>query len=378
MTGRAIPCSRARSVNSVVLIVEGSALSQKTGDQDTAPRAFPVRQFSGIQPTGTSPHLGNYLGAFRRWAVEQRPEDRFCVVDLHAMTVPYEPQALRSRVLETAAWLMATGIGAGRSCLFVQSSVPFHAELMWLLSCQVQFGDLGRMTQFKEKSQQGKAGTQSSGLFTYPVLMAADILLYRATHVPIGADQSQHLELTRRAVRLMNNLVGEEFFPSPVSSVPTVAARVRDLRDPGQKMSKSTRSDIGTIWMSDDEKTTRKKIMSATTDSVGSVRHAPDEQPGIANLVEILAAVTGSSIEKTVENAPARYGAFKEQVAEAVNAELRPLRQRFAELTGDPELILDELRRGTATAWNDAARVMEELRPRLGMLPVAHPPPVTA
>ena len=319
------------------------------------------RVFSGIQPTGQSPHLGNYLGATRRWAVEQQPDDLFCVVDLHAMTIGHDPDDLRRRVLNTAAWLMAMRMGSGRSIVFAQSAVPAHTELMWLLMCQASFGDLTRMTQFKEK---GQANT-GAGIFAYPVLMAADILLYRASHVPIGDDQSQHLELARTLVKAINRHVGKPFFPLPETNVSQVGARIRDLKLPDKKMSKSSNS-VGTVWLMDDEARTRSVFMRATTDSVGAVRYAPEAQPGVANLIEIAAAVLDATIDDTVAKAPARYGELKEWVAELVNTDLRPVRTRFQELAETPAAVMDELEAGAARARHDAEVVMGELRTLVG------------
>jgi len=321
------------------------------------------RVFSGIQPTGQSPHLGNFLGATRRWAVEQQSHDLFCVVDLHAMTVDHNPGDLRRRVMDTAAWLMAMGMGSGRSIVFAQSAVPAHTELMWLLTCQARFGDLSRMTQFKEKGQ----GNTGAGVFAYPVLMAADILLYRATHVPIGDDQSQHLELSRTLAKAINRHISKPFFPLPETNVSHVGARIRDLKYPDKKMSKSSDS-VGTVWLIDDEARTRAAFMRATTDSLGVVRYDPEAQPGVSNLIEIAAAVLDTTIEETVAKAPARYGDLKEWVADLVNTELRPIRERFHQLTETPATVIDELNAGAARAGRDAEAVMGELRNLVGYI----------
>lgn len=319
------------------------------------------RVFSGIQPTGQSPHLGNYLGATRRWAVEQQPHDLFCVVDLHAMTIDHDPGDLRRRVMDTAAWLMAMGMGSGRSIVFAQSAVPAHTELMWLLMCQASFGDLTRMTQFKDKGQ-ANAG---AGIFAYPVLMAADILLYRASHVPIGDDQAQHLELARNLARAMNRHFDKPFFPLPETSTSRVGARIRDLKFPEKKMSKSSNS-VGTVWLIDDEAHTRATFMRATTDSLGMVRYDPGTQPGIANLIEIAATLLDTPIDDTVAKAPVRYGELKEWVAELVNNELRPVRTNFHELANSPSSVMKELEAGATRARHDAEIVMGEVRELVG------------
>lgn len=277
------------------------------------------------------------------------------------MTVDHNPNDLRRRVVDTAAWLMAMGIGSGRSIVFVQSAVPTHTELMWLLACQASFGDLSRMTQFKEK---GKANA-GAGIFIYPALMAADILLYRASHVPIGDDQAQHLELTRNLAKAINRHVGKSFFPLPETNVPRVGARIRDLKYPEKKMSKSSNS-VGTVWLVDDEERTRATFMRATTDSLGVVRYDLDTQPGVANLIEIVATVLDVTINEAVAKAPTRYGELKEWVAEIVNEELRPVRERFAALKDDPSTVLAELEAGAARARNDADIVIGELRKLIG------------
>jgi tryptophanyl-tRNA synthetase len=324
-----------------------------------------ARAFSGIQPSGEAPHLGNYLGAFRRWADEQQPDHFYCIVDLHAMTVPYEAAELRRRTIDMACWLYAVGLDPDVCTVFVQSHVREHTELTWLLNCVATMGELGRMVQYKEKSQ-GRESV-SVGLFDYPVLQAADILLYQAEEVPVGEDQRQHVELSRDIAQRFNHRFGETFtLPKP--TFPKVGARVMDLQVVDNKMSKSANSPQGTIDLTDDEETTRRKIMRAVTDSGSEVRAAPDKL-GVTNLLDLLAAVTGTEIADLEQRYQGQgYGVFKREVAEAVNGVLRPVRDRYAELSADPGAVAELLRKGADRAREVATGTMETVRERAGLL----------
>lgn len=291
-----------------------------------------MTQFSGIQPTGLT-HLGNYLGAVRRWGAQHGPDDLFCVVDLHAMTVPYNPNVLRSRVREQLALLVAAGINPDKACVFTQSDlIQEHAALTWVLECVVSYGELARMTQFKEKAK-GQAGVRA-GLFTYPVLMAADILLHGADEVPVGDDQRQHLELARTLARRFNSTYGEVLVV-PKAEVPRVADRVADLAHPEKKMSKSSGDQSGTVLVMDPPDLVRRKIMRAVTDQLGQVRYAPDTQPGVSNLLDVLAACTGEHPRELAERIGG-YAELKERTAEAVVETLRPVREGAQALLADP------------------------------------------
>ena len=323
-----------------------------------------ARAFSGIQPSG-APHLGNYLGAFRRWAEQQQPDHVYCVVDLHAMTMPYDSDALRAKTIDIAAWLLAAGLDPDVCTLFVQSHVREHAELAWILNCVATMGELGRMVQFKEKSKGSES--VSVGLFTYPVLQAADILLYQADEVPIGDDQRQHVELTRDIAQRFNHRYGETF-TVPRPTFPPAGARIMDLQLVDAKMSKSAQSPQGTIDLADDEDATARKIMRAVTDSGSDVRAAPDK-PGVTNLLDLLAAVTGATVDELEQRYEGQgYGVFKREVAEAVNGVLRPVRQRYAELTADPGTVAELLHKGADRARGTAAATMATVRERVGLL----------
>ncbi|MGI8574910.1 MAG: tryptophan--tRNA ligase [Egibacteraceae bacterium] len=324
-----------------------------------------ARVFSGIQPTGDDPHLGNYLGAFARWAAEQEREHVFCIVDLHAMTLPYEPRALTQRTLDMASWLFAAGLDPDVATVFVQSHVREHSECAWVLNCVATTGELGRMVQFKEKSK-GRESV-SVGLFDYPVLQAADILLYQAEEVPVGDDQRQHVELTRDLAQRFNNRFGKTF-TVPRATLPGVGARVMDLQLPDRKMSKSSESPAGTIVLAETEEETRKKIMRAVTDSASEIRAAP-EKPGVTNLLELFAAVTGGTIEELEQRYAGKgYGDLKRDLAEAVNGALRPVRQRQAELRTDPGELAAILRKGAERARGMATETMATVRERVGLL----------
>jgi tryptophanyl-tRNA synthetase len=325
------------------------------------------RVFSGIQPTGEM-HLGNYLGAVRRWVADQERWDAiYCVVDLHAMTLPYSPAELGARTRQTAVLLMAAGLDPARCVLFVQSHVAAHAELTWLLNCVATVGQLRRMTQFKEKSE-GQESV-SAGLFDYPVLMVADILLYDTDEVPIGDDQRQHLELARDVAIRFNNRFGETFV-APTATFPPVGARIMDLQNPTAKMSKSADSPQGTVPLLDPPEAVTKKIKSAVTDSGTDVRYDPANKGGISNLLEIHAAVTGHGIaEIEAEFAGSGYGSFKGAVADAVVETLRPLQDAYTKLEADPAEVDRLLAMGAEKARSIADPVLERARSATGLLP---------
>jgi tryptophanyl-tRNA synthetase len=324
------------------------------------------RVFSGIKPTGEM-HLGNFVGAVARWVAEQdRADAIYCVVDLHAMTIPYLPADLTSESRRLAMLLLAAGIDAERSTLFVQSHVPLVTELTWILNCVATVGELRRMTQFKEKGR-GQESV-SAGLFDYPVLMAADILLYDTDEVPVGEDQTQHVELARDIAVRFNGRFGDTFVV-PRAVIPPVGARVKDLQNPTAKMSKSVDSPQGTILVLDEPKVVTKKIKSAVTDSGSEVRFDPAEKPGVSNLLALYSAATGRTIpEAEAEFAGSQYGAFKVAVAEAVVESLRPLQARYAELAADPAELDRMLAIGAGKAGTIAAATMERVRAATGLL----------
>jgi len=326
-----------------------------------------ARVFSGIQPTGDM-HLGNALGAVQRWVEEQGDHDSIhCVVDLHAMTVAYEPTELAERTRRTAMLLLAAGLDPERTILFVQSHVQSHTELTWILNCVASFGELRRMTQFKEKSEE--QDFVSAGLFDYPVLMAADILAYDTDEVPVGEDQRQHLELARDLAIRFNHRFGDTLVV-PRATFPSVAARVRDLQNPTAKMSKSADSPQGTLLLLDPPQVITKKLKSAVTDSGSDVRYAPDEKPGVSNLLEILAAVSGTTIEQAESDfAGVGYGKLKGAVADAVVEYLRPLQGRYEQLARDPAEVTRLLELGAEKAEAIAEPVMARVRAAVGLLP---------
>lgn len=324
-----------------------------------------ARVFSGIQPTGEL-HLGNFLGALRHWVADQDTHDAiFCVVDLHAMTLPYDPASLAERTRRTATLLLAAGLDPTRCTLFVQSHVPAHTELTWILNCVASVGELRRMTQFKEKGK-GQESV-SVGLFDYPVLMAADILVYDTDRVPVGDDQRQHLELARDLAIRFNHRYGDTLVV-PEAAIPPVGARVMDLQRPTDKMSKSADSPQGTITMTDDERTITKRVKSAVTDNLAAVRFDPIAQPGVSNLLQILAATSGRSLDDIVaEHAGSQYGALKAVVADAVVECLRPVRERVAELEADPAHVDAQLALGAGKAAAIATDVLERVRGAVGL-----------
>jgi tryptophanyl-tRNA synthetase len=325
-----------------------------------------MRIFSGIQPTGAK-HFGNYSGAFRQYAATQEQgEAFFCIVDLHSLTVAYEPDELRESTLDLAAMLFATGLDPDRSTVFVQSHVTAHAEAAWLLSAVATSGELRRMTQFKEKSEQQESIT--AGLFSYPVLMAGDILLYQTDSVPIGDDQRQHLELARDIAERFNARFGETF-KIPDGIYPGVGARIMDLQEPQKKMSTTGGSAQGTVGMLDPPDTIRKKFKSAVTDSGTDVRHDPDEKPGVSNLIEIMSVATGDPIEAVEARYDSGgYGRFKEDVGEAVVALLEPIATRYEELRADPGELVRLLGSGAEKAREVSAPTLERMYERMGFV----------
>jgi tryptophanyl-tRNA synthetase len=325
-----------------------------------------MRIFSGIQPTGAK-QFGNYSGGFRQYAATQEEgEAFFCIVDLHSITVFHDPNELRESTLDLAAILFATGIDPDRSTVFVQSHVTAHPEAAWLLSSVTSYGQLGRMTQFKEKSERQEF--ISAGLFTYPVLMAGDILLYQTDLVPIGDDQKQHLELTRDIAERFNNRYGETF-KLPEGRFPETGGRIMDLQEPERKMSTTAGTPQGTVLMLDDPETIRKKVRSAVTDSGTDVRYDPEAKPGISNLLEIMSVATGEPIpELEARYDGGGYGEFKSDVAEAVVALLDPIRTSYQELRSDAGELERLLAHGAAKARETAAPTLEQMYERMGFV----------
>ncbi|WP_327087547.1 tryptophan--tRNA ligase [Nonomuraea sp. NBC_01738] len=328
------------------------------------------RVLSGIQPTADSFHLGNYLGAVRQWVTMQETHDAFyCVVDLHAITVPTEPADLRRRTRVAAAQLFATGLDPERSTIFVQSHVREHSELSWVLNCQTGMGEAARMTQFKDKSAKFGESAASVGLFTYPILMAADILLYQADQVPVGADQKQHLELTRDLAQRFNHRYGDTFtLPDPY--ILKEVAKITDLQEPTAKMSKSSSSPGGIIDLLEQPGPLRKKVMRAVTDTGSEVLFDEENKPGISNLLRIQSALTATSIPDLVARYEGQgYGTFKKDVAEAITETFTPIRERTEKLLAD-EAELDRLLAiGAARARAVAVDTMATVRDRVGFLP---------
>ncbi len=322
-----------------------------------------ARIFSGIQPSGTL-HVGNYLGAVRQWAATQADGDAlYCIVDLHALTLDIAPDELRARTLDTAIGLLGAGLDPDVCTLFVQSHVPEHTELTWLLECTASYGELRRMTQFKEKG----AGQESvrAGLLTYPVLMAADILVYDAEHVPVGDDQRQHLELARTLAARFNTRYGDTFVV-PEAVIPAIGARVMDLQQPTRKMSKSTATPLGTIAMTDPPEEIVRKVRKAVTDVGNDVAYDPDTKPGISNLLELLAAATGGSPAQLAAGYSS-YGQLKNDVADALVELLAPVRRRIAELEADPGTVHAILDKGSHKAHGLATPVLDRARAAVGL-----------
>lgn len=323
-----------------------------------------MRIFSGIQPSG-DPHIGNYSGGFRQYAeTQERGEAFFCIVDLHAITIQHDPAALREGTLDIAAMLFATGLDPERSTVFVQSHVTAHAEAAWLLSSVTSYGQLGRMTQFKEKADE--EDFVSAALFTYPVLMAGDILLYQTDIVPIGDDQRQHLELSRDIAQRFNSRYGETFVV-PEGVYPETGGRVMNLQDPDVKMSKSRGAESGTVLMLDPPATIQKKVKSAVTDSGTDVRYDPEEKPGISNLIELLTVVTGDSIQDVEARYDGSgYGTFKGDVADALVELLTPIQARYREIRSDLPELQRILEMGAEKARASSAPTLALMYERLG------------
>jgi len=326
--------------------------------------------FSGIQPTADSLHLGNALGAVQQWVPLQDDFDTFfCIVDLHAITVPQDPAVLRRRTLVTAAQYLALGIDPARSTIFVQSHVPAHTELAWVLGCFTGFGQASRMTQFKDKSAKQGSDSATVGLFTYPVLQAADVLLYDTNLVPVGEDQRQHLELARDVAQRFNARFPKTLVVPDVM-IAKQTAKIYDLAEPTAKMSKSAATDAGLISLLDDPKVSAKKIRSAVTDSEREIRFDPESKPGISNLLSIQSAVTGTDIDTLVAGYSGRgYGDLKSDTADAVISYVTPIRARVAELLADPAELQAVLAAGAERAREVSAATLGRVYERLGFLP---------
>jgi tryptophanyl-tRNA synthetase len=335
---------------------------------DTTPSRQVV--FSGVQPTSDSLHLGNALGAVNQWVALQNDFDAyFCVVDLHAITIPQDPALLRKRTLVTAAQYLALGIDPARATVFVQSHVPAHTELAWALGCFTGFGQASRMTQFKDKSQKEGAEATTVGLFTYPVLMAADVLLYDTDQVPVGEDQRQHLELARDVAQRFNaRFPGTFVVPEPM--IQKATAKIYDLQDPTAKMSKSAATEAGLISLLDDPAKTAKKIRSAVTDSDREILFDTKAKPGVSNLLTIQAAVTGADIDTLVAGYAGRgYGDLKKDTADAVVEFVTPIKTRVDELLADPAELEAVLAAGARRARDVSAKTVKRVYDRLGFLP---------
>ncbi|WP_082605933.1 tryptophan--tRNA ligase [Nocardioides sp. Root190] len=351
-----------------------SATTEHPPVPETAQPAVPEgaarpRVLSGIQPTSDSFHFGNYLGATRQWVDLQRDHQPFFfIADLHAITVEQDPKVLRERTLRAAAQLLAMGIDPARSSIFVQSHVPEHAQLGWVLNCLTGFGEARRMTQFKDKSSKQGEGAASVGLFTYPVLQAADILLYRPHYVPVGEDQRQHLELTRDLAQRFNSRYKKTFrLPEPY--ILKATGKIADLQEPTAKMSKSASSPSGIIEMLDDPKVSAKKIRSAVTDSDSVVRFDPEEKPGVSNLLTIYSALTGEAITALEDQYAGRmYGDLKKDLADVVVDFVTPFRDRTLELLDDQDHLMQVLAQGAETAGEVARATLKDVYQRVGFV----------
>ena len=323
------------------------------------------RVFSGIQPTGAFT-LGNYIGAVRNWPLLQDEYDCiYCVVDQHALTVRQVPAELRKRSYEAAAMLLASGIDPQKSLVFIQSHVPQHSQLAWVLSCNAQFGELGRMTQFKDKSSK-HADNINTGLFTYPVLMAADIMLYNSHYVPVGGDQKQHVELARDIAQRFNGAYSETFvLPEPL--IPKVGARVMSLQDPTKKMSKSDTNEKSFVLMTDSADVIMKKFKSAVTDSDGFVKYDVENKPGISNLMSIYSVMTGKGFEEIEKEFDGQgYGTFKAAVAQSVIDTLKPVQDEYSHILNDKAYLEGVLREGAEKARYQANKVLNKVYRKVG------------
>jgi tryptophanyl-tRNA synthetase len=352
------------------VVVENPAENVAANAGEPVGNAAPVsrpRVLSGIQPTAGSFHLGNYLGALRQWVALQETHDAFyCVVDLHAITVEQDPKVLRQNTRVSAAQLLALGIDPDRSSLFVQSHVPEHAQLGWVMQCLTGFGEAGRMTQFKDKSARQEASV-GVGLFTYPILQAADILLYQAHHVPVGEDQRQHLELTRDLAQRFNTRYGKTFrLPEPYIVKDT--AKIYDLQDPTSKMSKSVPA--GVVELLDDPKRSAKKIRSAVTDTGREIVYDPTAKAGVSNLLVIFSALTGRSVESLVADYDGKgYGDLKKDLGEVFTEFVTPVQARVAEYLDDTAELDKVLARGAERARSVASKTLARAYDRIGFLP---------
>ncbi|MCF3182125.1 tryptophan--tRNA ligase [Streptomyces polychromogenes] len=331
------------------------------------------RALSGIQPTSGSFHLGNYLGAIRQYVALQETHDAFyMVVDLHAITMPQDPKDLRANTRLSAAQLLAAGLDPERCTLFIQSHVPEHAQLAWVMNCITGFGEASRMTQFKDKSAKGGVNSASVGLFTYPILQVADILLYQANAVPVGEDQRQHVELTRDLAERFNHRYGQTF-TLPAAHIVKEVAKIYDLQDPSIKMSKSASSPKGLISLLDEPKVTEKKIKSAVTDTEAEIRFDAENKPGVSNLLTIYSTLTGESIpalEAAYEGKG--YGALKADLAGAMVDFVTPFKQRTQEFLDDPETLDAVLAKGAEKARAVAAETLAQAYDRIGFVPAKH------
>jgi tryptophanyl-tRNA synthetase len=329
------------------------------------------RVFSGIQPTADSFHLGNYLGAVRQWVDLQDTRDTiYCVVDLHAITAAYDPQTLRRRTRIAAAQLFAAGLDPERCILFVQSQVAEHTELSWVLGCLTGFGEANRMTQFKDKSAKGGADSASVGLFTYPILQAADILLYQADEVPVGEDQRQHLELSRNLAQRFNHRFGDTFTVPAPYILPAVS-KITDLQDPTSKMSKSSSSPQGIIDLLDEPAVIRRKINRAVTDAEAVVRADEEAKPGVTNLLRIFSALSGDPVgDIAARYGDSGYGGFKKDLGNLVVDTFDPIRERTAKYLADPDGLDALLNDGARRARKIAVETMTTVRDRCGFPPV--------
>jgi len=327
------------------------------------------RVLSGIQPTADSFHFGNYLGALRQWVDLQRDHAPFFfIADLHAITLEQDPKALRERTLRAAAQLLAMGIDPQRSAIFVQSQIPAHAQAAWVMQCLTGFGEARRMTQFKDKSAKGGEGAASVGLFTYPILQAADILLYRPHYVPVGEDQRQHLELTRDLAQRFNSRYKKTFrLPEPY--ILKATAKIGDLQNPTAKMSKSASSPSGIVEMLDDPRVSAKKIRSAVTDSGSEIRFDPEEKPGVSNLLTIYSSLTATSIHDLEEQYAGKgYGDLKKDLADVVVDFVTPFRDRTLELLDDQTHLMAVLEQGRQQAQEVAQATLDDVFQRVGFV----------
>ncbi|MCF3103849.1 tryptophan--tRNA ligase [Streptomyces roseoverticillatus] len=331
------------------------------------------RALSGIQPTAGSFHLGNYLGAVRQYVALQESHDAFyMVVDLHAITVPQDPKELRANTRLAAAQLLAAGLDPERCTLFVQSHVPEHAQLGWVMNCLTGFGEASRMTQFKDKSAKQGAGATTVGLFTYPILQVADILLYQANAVPVGEDQRQHIELTRDLAERFNGRFGDTF-TLPAAHIVRETAKIYDLQDPAAKMSKSTPNPKGLINLLDEPKVSAKKIKSAVTDTDTVIRFDPENKPGVSNLLTIYATLTGTGMPELEQKYEGKgYGALKTDLAEVMVEWVTPFRARTQEYLDDPETLDSVLAKGAEKARAVAAETLAQAYDKVGFLPAKH------